>query len=63
MPNLADEDIVEVWNLCQNPTYSALNQDGSPLDPSVFLFDQEIHKLMIADSVDNTAAGTYDLGL
>ena len=63
IPDLPEEKISETWDLCAHKDFLVISKDGSLLDPSVFAFDQDDHRLVIADSLDNSAVGTYDLKL
>ena len=53
----------EMWNRCAHEDLKLTNNDGSKIDPTVFTFDQDDHRLALADSVENSAVGTYGLKL
>ena len=62
-PDLTQETVSETWNMCAHEDLKITNNDGSKLDPSVFTFDQDDHRLALARSVENSVVGTYGLKL
>ena len=62
-PDLSQETVSETWDMCAHEDLKITNNDGSKLDPSVFIFDQDDHRLALAESVENNVVGTYGLKL